>query len=70
MVSRIATGEVEETSKPKSGRTYSGHAGAKARAKSLSCGIKSNQTPGQARGLAWEAAESASPQSLELKLPA
>jgi hypothetical protein len=36
MVGRIATGEIEETPKPKSGRTRSGHAGAKARAKSLS----------------------------------
>ena len=36
MVGRIATGEVEETPKPKSGRTRSGHAGAKARSKALS----------------------------------
>jgi hypothetical protein len=34
-VMRIATGEIEDT-KPKSGRTRSGRAGAKARAKSLS----------------------------------
>jgi hypothetical protein len=36
MVAKIATGEIEETPKPKSGRVRSGHAGAKARAKSLS----------------------------------
>jgi hypothetical protein len=36
MVGRIATGEVEEALKPKSGRTHSGYAGAKARAKALS----------------------------------
>ena len=36
MVGRIATGELEEVPKPKSGRTRSGHAGAKARAESLS----------------------------------
>jgi len=36
MVGRIATGEIEETPKAKSGRTRSGRAGAKARAKSLS----------------------------------
>jgi hypothetical protein len=35
-VMRIATGEIEETPKPKSGRTRSGHAGAKARSKTLS----------------------------------
>jgi hypothetical protein len=35
MVGRIATGEAEESPK-KSGRTRSGHAGAKARAKALS----------------------------------
>ncbi len=34
-VMRIATGEIEESA-PKSGRTRSGRAGAKARAKSLS----------------------------------
>jgi hypothetical protein len=36
MVARIATGEIEEKPKPKSGRVRSGHAGAKARAKALS----------------------------------
>ena len=36
MVGKIATGEIEEAPKPKSGRVRSGHAGAKARAKSLS----------------------------------
>jgi hypothetical protein len=36
MVGRIATGEIEKKPKPKSGRVRSGHAGAKARAKSLS----------------------------------
>jgi hypothetical protein len=36
MVGRIATGEIEETPKPKSGRTRSGKAGAKARAMALS----------------------------------
>jgi hypothetical protein len=36
MVGRIATGEVVESPKPKSGRSRSGHAGAKARAKALS----------------------------------
>jgi hypothetical protein len=36
MVGRIATGEIEEAPKPKSGRVRSGHAGAKARAESLS----------------------------------
>jgi hypothetical protein len=35
-VGRIATGEIEEKPKPKSGRVRSGHAGAKARAKALS----------------------------------
>ena len=35
-VMRIATGEVEEAAQPKSGRTRSGRAGAKARAKKLS----------------------------------
>lgn len=34
MVAKIATGEIVE--QPKSGRTRSGHAGAKARAKALS----------------------------------
>ena len=36
MVGRIATGEVEESPKSKSGRTRSGIAGAKGRAKALS----------------------------------
>jgi hypothetical protein len=36
MVGRIATGEIEENAKAKSGRTRSGQAGAKARAKLLS----------------------------------
>jgi hypothetical protein len=36
MVARIATGEIDEKPKGKSGRTRSGHAGARARAKSLS----------------------------------
>ena len=36
MVGRIATGEVVEIPKPKSGRTRSGNAGAKARSTSLS----------------------------------
>lgn len=36
MIARIATGEIEEAPKAKSGRVRSGHAGAKARAKSLS----------------------------------
>jgi hypothetical protein len=36
MVGRIATGEIEELPKPKSGRVRSGHAGAKARSKALS----------------------------------
>ena len=36
MVGRIATGEIEEKPKPKSGRVRSGHAGAKARANALS----------------------------------
>lgn len=35
-VMRIATGEIEETMEPKSGRTRSGRAGAKARAEKLS----------------------------------
>lgn len=35
MVARIATGEVTETMKPKTGKTHSGIAGAKARAESL-----------------------------------
>jgi hypothetical protein len=38
---RIATGEIEEPSIPKSGRIRSGHAGAKARAKALSPGKRS-----------------------------
>lgn len=36
MVAKIATGEIEEKLEPKSGRTRSGHAGAKARAEKLS----------------------------------
>jgi hypothetical protein len=36
MVAKIATGEIEESPQPKSGRTRSGRAGAKARAKALS----------------------------------
>lgn len=36
MVARLATGEITEELKPKSGRTKSGKAGALARAKSLS----------------------------------
>jgi hypothetical protein len=35
MVARIATGEIVEDSKSKSGRVRSGHAGAKARAANL-----------------------------------
>jgi hypothetical protein len=38
MVAKIATGEIEETLEPKSGRTRSGRAGAKARATKLSEG--------------------------------
>jgi hypothetical protein len=37
-VAKIATGEIEETLEPKSGRTRSGRAGAKARAAKLSEG--------------------------------
>lgn len=48
MVGRIATGEVEEASTPKSGRTRSGHAGAKARVKALS--------PEKRKGIAKKAA--------------
>lgn len=36
MVARLATGEIEETPKPKSGKTRSGKAGAAARSKKLS----------------------------------
>jgi hypothetical protein len=36
MVARLATGEISETIKPKSGRTRSGAAGARARAAKLS----------------------------------
>jgi hypothetical protein len=36
MVGRLATGELSEDSKPKSGRTRSGAAGARARAQKLS----------------------------------
>lgn len=36
MVAKIATGEIEEKLEPKSGRTRSGQAGAKARAAKLS----------------------------------
>ena len=36
MVAKIATGEIEEQTEPKSGRTRSGRAGAKARADKLS----------------------------------
>jgi hypothetical protein len=36
MVGKIATGEVEETLRPKSGRTRSGKAGGKSRANKLS----------------------------------
>lgn len=36
MVAKIATGEIAEDSKSKSGRVRSGHAGARARAKKLS----------------------------------
>ncbi len=35
MVAKIATGEIVEELKPKSGRVKSGHAGAKARSKKL-----------------------------------
>ncbi len=35
MVGKIATGEIEEKLKPKSGRVRSGHAGAKARSEKL-----------------------------------
>lgn len=35
MVARLAIGEIEESPKPKSGKTKSGKAGAKARAESL-----------------------------------
>lgn len=41
MVGRIATGEIEEQSKKKSGRARSGRAGGAARAKSLSAGERS-----------------------------
>jgi hypothetical protein len=41
MVGRIATGEIEEAPKQKSGRTRSGLAGAKARSKSLSSAERS-----------------------------
>lgn len=46
-IMRIATGEIEE-SKPKSGRTRSGQAGAKARSKAL--------TPDQRKAIAKKAA--------------
>ena len=36
MVARIATGEIEDASTKPTGKTRSGHAGAKARAKNLS----------------------------------
>jgi hypothetical protein len=36
MVAKIATGEIAEHPKPKSGRVRSGHAGARARADSMS----------------------------------
>ncbi len=36
MIGRIATGEITETTKPKSGRVKSGRAGAAARAQKLS----------------------------------
>jgi hypothetical protein len=36
MVAKLATGEISEVIKPKSGRTRSGLAGARARAKKLS----------------------------------
>ena len=39
LVMKIATGEVEDT--PKSGRTRSGHAGAKARAESMTADQRS-----------------------------
>ncbi|WP_298822831.1 RNA-binding protein [uncultured Roseibium sp.] len=42
MVARIATGEIEETTKEKSGRVRSGKAGAKARAEKLTGQERSN----------------------------
>jgi hypothetical protein len=48
MVARIATGEITESSQPKSGRTRSGNAGATARNKKL--------TPEERRRIAKKAA--------------
>jgi hypothetical protein len=42
MVAKIATGEIVETPKPKSRRTVSGFAGAKARAKKLTAEERSD----------------------------
>ena len=41
-VAKIATGEIEEILKPKSGRVRSGHAGSKARHESLTPNKRSN----------------------------
>jgi hypothetical protein len=49
MVARLATGEISETPTPKSGRTRSGIAGARARARKLS--------PEERRRIAKKAAE-------------
>jgi hypothetical protein len=42
MVAKIATGEIEEKLQPKSGRTRSGRAGAKARSNKLSAQERSD----------------------------
>ena len=53
MVGRIATGEIVEELKPKSGRAKSGKAGALARAKSLSSNERSEIAAKAARAR-WE----------------
>ncbi len=53
MVARIATGEITEELKPKSGRTKSGKAGSLARAKSLTAEERSEIAKKAARAR-WE----------------
>jgi hypothetical protein len=53
MVAKIATGEIEEKLEPKSGRTRSGRAGAKARAQKLSSKERSDIAK-KAAGARWK----------------
>ncbi len=53
MVAKIATGEIEEAIEPKSGRTRSGRAGAKARAEKLS-GEERREIANKAAAARWK----------------